>query len=604
MIRNFSGLIPLLISVAFALATGRLGADPGVPPPPMDMTIKVKREVRTEIPLQIYGRRNELLKFLIHKAPEHGKLTEPQQTGKETAAVIYDPPADLGITHDKFYYSVQSSAGVSSPVEVSITITDAPPILAFPDSVDFPKILAGTTSTKIIELGNKGGGLAVGEMIVDAPWRIVGSTTYKIGAAEVVAYKLVFEPKEGGSFEGAISFTSNRGHSTSLRGEAFTPLSVSPAKVVMENLSGTPVRTASFDLANQTDEGRTVRIRGGARLLTPDQVSIPARGKVNIPIHTLASDVGLIDEEIRIESDGFSLGVPVKSPAVGPIFSVSADHISLGRQPAARPGAGSLTIENMGGSPGAVVIEVTAPFAVSPPRALLNAGEKKVFQITLAPSAAGSYRTWLEVKGERQEFEVGLDAELYASPRGPVATGYEPLVPGPEEQPSPDRAAPSDDGRAKDLTPIVPKDWGVLTAPAPGVVLLRTSPHSATFEWPEKLSSATRFRIDLRHIGLDTSRELQVSWFEHHPVTVQRQNGFYVATLGDLRPGALCSVQVTPLSDAGAPGPRLFAFDFYTPAAAPSGSQISPLQWLFAGFLICGCIWLWRAISQRPTNFL
>src|SRR5277367_3095689 len=91
-IRNLSGLIPLLISVALALATGSLLAAADLPPPPMDMTIKVKRAVRTEIPLLIYGRRNELLKFLIHKAPEHGKITEPQQTGKESAAVIYDPP--------------------------------------------------------------------------------------------------------------------------------------------------------------------------------------------------------------------------------------------------------------------------------------------------------------------------------------------------------------------------------------------------------------------------------------------------------------------------------------------------------------------------------
>lgn len=571
----------------------------------MDLTIKVKRGVRTEIPLQIYGRRDELLKFLIRTPPEHGKITEPQRTGKETATVTYDPPADLNITHDRFFFSVQASEGVSSPVEVTITITDALPILAIPGAVDFPKILAGTTTTKTIELSNRGGGLAVGEMVVDPPWRIAGSSTYRIGTGEVAAFKLVFEPKEGRVFEGAVSFSSNREHSTLLRGEAFTPLSVLPANVVMENNAGDPVRTGSFEISNQTDQSRTLQIRSDARLLMPERVSIPSHGKVTIPIQTLAADVDAIDAEIRIESDGFSMGVPVKAAALGPMFTLGANRVLLGRQPATKPGTGSLVIENTGGLPGDVILTVAAPFVADPSKVVVNAGEKKSIQITLASSPPGKYRTWLEVKGGRQEFEVGLEAELYASAaQKPVASGDATGASTPEGEIShPDSVLPGE-RRDKNLVPILPKGWGVASAQAPGVKLLQSKPNSVTFEWPDKLSPATRFRFELRHLGLDASRELRVSWTEHPSVTVQHENGRYIATLADLRPSEISAVQVLPLNDQGEPGPRIFALSFSTAAAYSSTQHISPLQWLLLALLVCVGAWVWRAVRSPATNYL
>ena len=571
----------------------------------MEVTIKVKREVRTEIPLQIYGRRNELLKFLIRTPPEHGQITEPQQTGKETALVIYDPPADLSVTHDKFYFSVQSSEGVSSPVEVSIAISDAPPVLTIPGPLEFPKILAGTTSSKIIELGNHGGGLAVGEMVVDAPWRIAGPATYRIGAGEVAAFKLVFEPKEGGVSDGAISFSSSREHSTLLHGEAFTPLSVSTAKVLLGSAPGDPVRTGSFEIFNQTDQGRTLQIHADARLLTPGKVSVPANGRIAVPIQTSASDVAPIDAEIRIASEGFSLGVRVKSPAVGPIFKVSANRVFLGRQPAAKPGTAGMVIENTGGSPGAVALAVAAPFVVDPSGAVISAGEKKSVQITLAPSLPGKYRTWLEVRGGEQALEVGLEAELYAlPPRAQVASGSETAASAPERETSNFESVSPGEGQARNLTPTIPREWGIATAQAPGVKLLGTTPESATLEWPEKLSSATRFRFELRHLGLNANRDLTVSWLEHQPVTVQRKDGRCIATLGDLQPSTISAVQVLPLNDAGEPGPRLFALEFFTPALPPSGPQISLLQWLLLFLVACVGLWVWRTVRRTPTNYL
>src|SRR5690349_21304489 len=89
-----------------------------VPPQPVQLTIKVRREGKTEIPLSIHGVANEPLKFLVRVPPQSGKTSEPKPTGRETATTIYEPSADLNITTDRFFYAVQSNAGVSAPVEV------------------------------------------------------------------------------------------------------------------------------------------------------------------------------------------------------------------------------------------------------------------------------------------------------------------------------------------------------------------------------------------------------------------------------------------------------------------------------------------------------
>jgi hypothetical protein len=372
----------------------------------------------------------------------------------------------------------------------------------------------------------------------------------------------------------------------------------------MTNELGDPVRTSSFEISNQTDQARTAQIRGDTRLLMPGKVSVPAHQKVNIPIQTAASDVASIDTEIRVESEGFSLSIPVKSPAVEAMFKVSTDRISLGKQPAAKPGAESLVIENMGGLPGAVTLTVAAPFSADPSKVVVIPGEKKPIRITLAPSAPGKYRTWMQVTGGRQEFNVGLEAELFAS----GAQGHAPAVnetgEPPEGETSSGGGISSRDQTGRTLPAIIPAGWGSISARTPGLKLLQTTPNSAKFEWPETLSNAGRFRFEFRHLGLDASRELTASWIEHHPVTVEQKNGFYVATLGDLPPNQIFSVQVLPLNREGQPGPRLFAFEFSTPEAASTVSQVSSLQGLIFAFVVCVGLWIWRAVRNRQTNYL
>jgi hypothetical protein len=234
---------------------------------------------------------------------------------------------------------------------------------------------------------------------------------------------------------------------------------------------------------------------------------------------------------------------------------------------------------------------------------VVNAGEKESVQITLAPSAPGKYRTWLEVSGGRQEFQVDLEAELYGgTTQTPAASGKETVTSAPEGETLHGEPDSPEGGRGRNLTLAIPKEWGVASAQAPGVKLLQRTPNSVTFEWPERLSSATRFRFEFRHLGLDASRDLSVSWVEHQSVTVQHKNGRYIATLGDLRPSEISAVQVLPVNDRGEPGPRLFALSFST-SAAPPPTQISLLQGLLLALVVCVAVWVWRTVRRHPTNY-
>ena len=204
----------------------------------MDLNLRIRREGKTEIPLRIYGKANEPLKYLIRVPPEHGRLSEPRPTEREVSVVIYEPPADLSITTDKFSYAVQNSLGVSGAVDVSITIVDDQPQLAFPDALDFGKIRAGATNYRMLEISNHGGLIATGEVIVDPPWKIVGKNGYRLHAGDVAVFKIIFAPDAGGSFEGVARFTSEPEHSTTLRGVAEAAISAKSGTWVLQQTPG------------------------------------------------------------------------------------------------------------------------------------------------------------------------------------------------------------------------------------------------------------------------------------------------------------------------------------------------------------------------------
>ena len=536
------------------------------PPPPVALTVKIRREGKTEIPLKIHGRANEVLKFLIRTPPIHGKVSEPRKTEREAAVVVYEPPADLAIGTDKFLFSVQSSAGVSAPVEVGITIVDQPPLLEIPDAIEFGTVRAGTPVTRFLEITNRGGGLATGEVIVEAPWKIDGPIGYRLKTGELAIYKLIFTPTTGGTFEKVARFTSDPTHSTTLRGLAESAVAASPNPIVLRQEGSDPVRTGTVELTNQTDEPRTLQLKADARLQVPPQVSLPARAKVEVPIQSAPGDVQALETELRIEGQDLALSVPVKAAVVGPIVRAFPRAIVFENVAQGKVAAVQFELENVGGSTAEVTWSIAAPFRTAQNSTLLVAGEKRSFPLEIESKSAGRFRAWLQCKVGAQAFDVPVEAHVgagaQASRRTATSQPSDSTIPGDPEAPAATLESPD----AQNLPPAAPADWLEDAIRPVGVGVSEVTSTTATVKWPLALSTDPKFRVEARELYLAPGGDLAARWVPIGDQKIVQADGFHAATLRGLRPGMPWTVRVVPISAQGEPGERLFAARFSTPA--------------------------------------
>ena len=584
-------LVPLAaLCAAVALAGGPCAAGaerkkeplPEAPPPVLPQAVKVPRGEPVEIALRIYGVKNEPLKYLIRTPPKSGKLTEPRVLEREVSAVTYTPPADLAVTRDRFSYAVQNGAGVSASVDVLITIVDQPPDLALPGALDFAPMLAGATAAKTVEIRNRGGGLAEGQVAVEAPWKIEGAARYRLAAGARVVFKVVFAPEKGGVFESAVRFSSQPESGVRVRGEAQEAIAAAPAKIELQNAAGDAVRTGAFELTNQTDAECRVTLSGGARLQVPAELTVPAHGKVSVPVQTAATDVTALDGEVRAESAGLTVRVPVRAARVGPLVRSVRGPVMFGRVDAARAAGADFELENFGGTAADVSWEIGAPFVMEQPSARLAPGEKKTLTLRMQPAAAaGKYRAWLTVQCNRQKLEIPVEAELFAkaapaaASRANVAASLarEPDTPAPEESAVP-------------LSPLI-KDLSVELFRPEGAGVVRLTVRGATLAWPVALHPATKYRLEYRRLVVEAAGELKVVWDEIPQALVRREGEQYTGSFDGLLPATNYGVRVVPLGPDGEAGRPLFTQLFVTPGGADMRSKFTLMRGLMAVLAVC-----------------
>ena len=589
-------LVPLAaLCAAVALAGGPCAAGaerkkeplPEAPPPALPQAVKVPRGEPVEIALRIYGVKNEPLKYLIRTPPKSGKLTEPRVLEREVSAVTYTPPADLAVTRDRFSYAVQNGAGVSASVDVLITIVDQPPDLALPGALDFAPMLAGATAAKTVEIRNRGGGLAEGQVAVEAPWKIEGAARYRLAAGARAVFKVVFAPEKGGVFESAVRFSSQPESGVRVRGEAQEAIAAAPAKIELQNAAGDAVRTGAFELTNQTDAECRVTLSGGARLQVPAELTVPAHGKVSVPVQTAATDVTALDGEVRAESAGLTVRVPVRAARVGPLVRSVRGPVMFGRVDAARAAGADFELENFGGTAADVSWEIGAPFVMEPPSARLAPGEKKTLTLRMQPAAAaGKYRAWLTVQCNRQKLEIPVEAELFAK-AAPAAASRPNAAPRVASSGSSEAAEPEVLAAEPIELPAIVKDMHAELFRPPGAGLTQLSVKSATLEWPAALSAAANFRVEYRRVVADAAGEMKVVWNEVPKTVIRRAGGKFAATFGGMVPGESYGVRVVPLGPGGEAGLPLFTQFFVTPEGAEWRPQFTLVRGLMAVLAVC-----------------
>lgn len=557
------------------------------PPPALPQSVTVARGQRVEIPLKIYGVQSEALRYLIKTRPAHGKLSEPRTVSREVSAVTYEPPPDLAVTADRFTFSVQNHAGVSAPVEVTISIVDEPSRLAVAHTLEFDELLAGATAMKEIEVANKGGGLIEGDLEVDPPFKVEGRRHYHLEAGDYTYFKIVFAPSEGGLFRREIRYTSDREFVTTLVGSAQTPISAEPARIELRHGSDSAVRTGAFEIVNRTGDPLTFTLNGGARLQVPASVSVTAHGRAAIAVSTRAEDVTELEDEVRVESTGFALRVPVRAFKAGPILRLAQQNLALGRIDATRGARASVVLENAGGTTANVTAEIAPPFTLSETTFDVMPGEKKRLALIVPPGDAQRYRTWLKFKAGATNAELEVDAELVSSTGASRPSSR-------DENPETKRPAPAVD--PADLPPWMP-DLNI----AKDIRVTGVTATTANLQWPIEFNGAAKFTAHRLMLTRDSAKELRNAWVEIPKTTFTRQGPLWVASLTGLLPQQSQTVRIVALDPEGRAKEELFRLDFYT-LPRPSLPKPSLFSTLFYALLAIGGFILWKRIRRQFTE--
>ncbi|MGB8167299.1 MAG: fibronectin type III domain-containing protein [Chthoniobacteraceae bacterium] len=553
------------------------------PPPALPQSVTVARGQRVDVPLKIYGVQSEALRYLIKTPPAHGKLSDLRAVSREAYLVTYEPPADLKVTADRFTFSVQNHAGVSAPVEVTISILDEPARLAIPHTVEYAELLAGATAMKEIEVANKGGGRIEGDLEVDPPFKVEGRSHYRLEAGDYTYFKIVFAPSEGGLFRREIRYTSDREFVTTLVGSAQTPISAEPSRIELRHGAASAVRTGAFEIVNRTGDPLTFKLSGGSRLQVPASISVAAHGRAVIAVSTRADDVTELEDEVRIESPGFALRVPVRAFKAGPMLRLAQQSLALGRIDATRGARASVELENVGGTTASVTAEIAPPFALSETIFDVLPGEKKRLTLIVPPGDAQRYRTWLKFKAGATNVELEVEAELFGGMSSSRAAR--------EEDPETKRPA-----RPKDPAELEP--WMPDLNLAKDIRVTNITPTSANLQWPVDMNGAAKFRVDRLVLTRDSAMELRNAWLEIPKTTFTRQGPLWVASVTGLQPQQSQTVRIVPLNPEGRAGSELFRIDFYTvpKRTIPKPSLFSSL---FVVLFAIGGFILFRRIRRQ-----
>ncbi len=569
---------------------------PPAPPIPVPQVVKVGRGEKAEIPLRIYGSQKDELRFLIRTSPEHGKLSAPAPTGREAATVVYEAPADLAVTRERFTYAAKNTLGVSAPADVQITIIDKPPSLRAPQAADFPAILAGTMATQTIELANEGGGMAEGELEVDAPWRIEGNSKYHLAAGAKHSFLIRFAPERAGTFQSEVRYSSQRDRFTLLSGKAEAPLVVEPSSLDLHNAPGDPVREASFEILNNSEQEIEVALEGVERLEFPQSVSVPAKARLAVTVRTPKADVDDLQGELQLNGAGMGLRVPVRGPAAGPVLRSLQESLRFGPAAVGAGGAATAAVENLGGSIGSWKCEITSPFKIADSKLQLAPGEKRMITVRIDAGEPGRYDGGLKITGEQQAVDIPVAAVITGAQASLLPASNPMAAPSPmpvTSQASISSALPAASEPGEGTLPSEQNRPAWMNA-----TVAERGPTYAILTWPTAASAATQYKLEDRVLALDAKHSLKTDWVQVPATSTRVENNKVVAEVRGLKPHSPHTIRVSPVEPGGITGAPLFMLQFTT-ADAFSPFRLTASRLLLIALCLAAAIFGWNRFRQR-----
>ncbi len=603
--RIFASILAVVLLSSADAQSRREGRSVGVPPPVVSQAFTMQRGEKAAIPLGIHGTRGELLEFLIRTPPTSGRISPVKSTGMNSAAVTYTASARGNAAEDRFTYAVRGSEGVSAAGVVTIRFVTplvAGPKMRAPTELEFPSVFAGQRSTAELEIVNEGGGTLEGEVSVPEPWSIVGLKIFKIAAGRNATFSLAVTPAKSGTQTGEAIITGTARKVIPLKVTAEERLEASPSLLKLTTQPGTQTRMDVLKITNRTDEDATVNLEASARLLTDRAVNVPARGTASMPVFADAAQSAAFDDTVKLTSKEWSASVNVHAVAVSAVLKFASEEVSITGTADERSPSGTAILENSGGEPVTVRLDVDRPFEIEPRVVTAPARGRVEIPILVRGSGAGTFRSSLKAIGDGGSAVSLVKAEIVEAsekrePSRPLSSA--PAAPAASENTTRRSNDAPNDPPTKEGEPL-PVTQEVREIPnAFGKFARGTGTTTAHLEWPATLGPVENLRIEERVLSLDDVGDLQIGWAPLPGVTIIPTADRVTAELRGLTPGTLYTIRVQSGKDADAT--TLFASDFWTEAKKPFFTESSRTPLL--GAALCVLLFaIWRSRRAQAAK--
>jgi hypothetical protein len=578
----------LVVFCAPGFAQGRNTRVVEVPPQPQDTEAKVKRGESVDITLRIYGRASQQTQFRIKTQPELGKLSDLRATSPGSAVVTYTHSGKAAPLHDHFTFVAQTSAGVSAPADVDITIEDDAPILAVPDEIDFGSVKPGVSVTRQITIENRGGSVVEGTVGSPDGWQVSEPIKYHLDHGEKQNFTITFTPKEEQIYRGELSYSSSPDRVTSLRGEGAPPVAIKPATVELRMQPGSTARSGMVTIENHTGSAEKATVEAGEQIgLSQTEFEVPANGKVALTVGAAPDNPGAFDGKISARIADISLSADVRVPAIGPILRTNANRLSLGKVESGKLITGMLRIENGGGTGTRVDVTSEDPFSIaaSDQTFTLAAGTQRVIHISFAPKYDGAFNSRMWIKAGSGTLEIPLEGEGVRELGFPRASVSSPISVASATPPS--RSFVS----LLSLNPFAQSQPPQPTGPdLLNVQWKWVAPREAEFEWHAPDGSPSSFQIETRKLSLDEQHKMKIDWLPLKNVQITVANSVVTARLKDLQPDTLYIFRIVPVNAEPAGIIQL---------RTPPVTHTSGKSWLLLVMFVVLVVLVWRRFFPR-----
>jgi len=556
-----------------------------LPPPPMAKTGTTTAflDQPVEITLHLAGRIAEPLSFLIRKNPRSGKLSGLRRITRNSAVIIYTPDPKVRPGDDFFSFAAQSvDSAVSAPATIWIRLIERPAVLEHPLELDFGTVFLGDEEERLLTIKNSGGGVALGTLSPNPPWRTGKSPEFRVPAGTESSLPILFAPEEERDFSDRIPIGQDPQAFVTLRGTGMAPVTW-PKEGVVVSPEEREKGTTTITFANHSSVERVVTINWPDFLKAPKEILLPPDAASPLRVDVQAPPSLNVEQEVEVRSGNFSAHLPVRIfPAPARLSVTPERELKLGIKENGRMLHGRFLVRNTGGAK--TTLEILAPPGIQilpdPSNILLAGGSEQAFEILAekSPSHLSEGILRLQSPGGKP---VEISLKLPASAENRAAVPVEDFLRLPTDpQPS----------------PVSPPSGKVPAVESARLVSAKT--HEVEIRWDVPSPEISGFRVERRKLSPGREGRVVIDWLPWPEAKITRTDGTAAARFGNLPAGSFWTIRIVSLDENDAPAAVSPAFQIATRTAWKFRLPLWAWMLLLPGVLGGIALLLWKKIRH------